>query len=65
MGLKDPKQTKKILNIFKNDSIWAQKGPEWAQMSLNELNKIFSSDAYRCKTWYILKFFKRRNKCQK
>ena len=37
------------------------------QMNLNELkfNNIFTSDAYQCKTWYILQFFKQRNKCQK
>ena len=67
MGLNEPKGTQKTLNISKNDSIWAQNGPKWAQMSkpINELkralmssnfNKILTSDAYQCKTWYILQF---------
>ena len=33
MGLNEPKQTPKALNLLKNDSIWAQNGPKWAQMS--------------------------------
>ena len=41
MGLNEPKQTQKTLNILKNDSIWAQDGPKWAQMSksINELKR--------------------------
>ena len=41
MGLNEPKGTQKILNIFKNDSIWAQNEPKWAQMSkpINELKR--------------------------
>ena len=36
-------------------------------MSLDELkfNKIFTSDAYQCKTWHILQFLKWRKKCRK
>ena len=33
MGLNEPKQTQKNLNILKNDSIWAQNGPKRAQIS--------------------------------
>ena len=33
MGLNEPKQIQKTLNIFKNDSIWAENGPKRAQMS--------------------------------
>ena len=35
-------------------------------MRLNELKlkkKKCTSDAYQCKTWYILQFFKKGNKC--
>ena len=41
MGLNEPKGTQKTLNISKNDSIWAQNGPKWAQMSkpINELKR--------------------------
>ena len=33
-------------------------------MSSN-FNKLFANDAYQCKTWHMLRFLKRRNKCQK
>ena len=33
-------------------------------MSSN-FKKISTTDAYQCKTWYILQFFKRRNKYRK
>ena len=41
MGLNEPKQIQKTLNIFKNDSIRAQNGPKWAQISqpINELKR--------------------------
>ena len=57
MGLSELKQAYK----------WAEKNLnqlKWALMSSN-FNKIFTSDAYQCKTWYILQFLKRRKKCQK
>ena len=28
MGLNDPKRTQKTINVFKNDSVWAQNGPK-------------------------------------
>ena len=42
MGLNEPKRTQKTLNIFKNDSIWPQNGPKWAQTSksINELKRV-------------------------
>ena len=31
----------------------------------SSFKNICTSDAYQCKTWYILQFFKRPNKCRK
>ena len=39
MGLNKPKRTQVTISVFKNDSIWAQNGLKYAQMSkpINEL----------------------------
>ena len=81
MVLNEPKQAqdpKYIQNNpirAQNGPKWAQMSkPEWAEKNLNELkwalmssnfNKIFTSDAYQCKTWHMLQFLKWRNKCRK
>ena len=41
MRLNEPKQTPKTLNLLKNNSVWAQDRPQWAQMSkpINELKR--------------------------
>ena len=37
MGLNEPKQTPKILNLLKNDSTWAQNEPSWAHILIKFL----------------------------
>ena len=53
IGPNNPKLAGKSLNEL-----------EWALMS-SHFNKIFTSDAYQCKTWHMLRFLKLRNKCRK
>ena len=67
MERREPKRTQKTINIFKMVLYELKMGLndfKWALISSN-FNKSFTSEAYQCKTWYILQFFKRRNKCQK
>ena len=75
MGLKDPEYIQNDPIWAQNGPKWAQMTkPKWAEKNLNELkwilmfsnfNKIFTSDAYQCKTWHMLQYLKQHNKYRK
>ena len=68
MGISEPKRTQKALKIFKMILYGLKMGLnkfKWCLRSSIFFKKNCTSDAYKCKTQYILQSLKRRKKFRK